>query len=64
MILTIQLALNRIYPNKLVSVEHFIGRGLYLEFSRGVQVNRKFIDRLDEEIRKIIFEDIKIIRKK
>lgn len=38
MILTIQLALNRIYPNKLVSVEHFIGRGLYLEFSRGFRL--------------------------
>ncbi|MDO5717910.1 MAG: nucleoside kinase [Tissierellia bacterium] len=63
MTLILALALKRINSDYLLEVEHFIGGGLYVEFSNGPEVNNEFVNELTSVMRDIIKEDIPINRK-
>lgn len=63
MTLVLALALKEIDSSTLLEVEHFIGGGLYVEFSNGPDVNNEFVSTLTQKMREIIEEDLVIERK-
>ncbi len=57
-------ACRELYPDRIVRIEHFLGKGLYGEFESGVGIDFDEIKAIEAEMNRIIEADITIERKK
>lgn len=58
------MACKRLFPERTVEVQHFLGEGLYVEFEKGHSIDFKDIKEINKEMKKIIEEDYSISREK
>lgn len=58
------IACKRLFPEKTVEVQHFLGEGLYTEFEKGETIDFKDIKAINSEMKKIIRADYSISREK
>lgn len=56
------MACERLYPDKKVQVENFLGKGLYLEFEGEHSIDFQGIEKIKSEMKNIIEEDYDIFR--
>ncbi|HZK33189.1 MAG TPA: nucleoside kinase [Tissierellaceae bacterium] len=57
------MACKRLFPERTVEIQHFLGEGLYTEFERGHSIDFKDIKDIKKEMEKIIKADYSITRK-
>ncbi len=58
------MACKRLYPERRVQIENFLGNGLYVEFESGDGIDFQSLEKIKEEMKKIIDADYDIYRKK
>lgn len=58
------MACKRLYPERRVQVENFLGKGLYVEFEEGHGIDFKGLEKIKAEMKKIIEADYDIYREK
>lgn len=58
------MACKRLYPERTVQVENFLGEGLYVEFESGNGIDFQGLEKIKEEMKKIIEADYDIYREK
>ena len=57
-------ACNELYPDRPVTIEQFLGTGLYTCFENGEAMNFRDIEKIKKRMQKIIDEDHRISRKR
>ena len=58
------MACKRLFPERTVEIQHFLGEGLYTEFEKGYSIDFKDIEKINKEMEKIIEADYPISREK
>lgn len=58
------MACKRLYPERKVQVENFLGEGLYVEFESGDGIDFQGLEKIKEEMKSIIAADYDIYREK
>lgn len=58
------MACGKVFPKCTAKIEHFLGEGLYAELEEGHSISFSEIEKLKEEMEKIIKQDLPIIREK
>ncbi len=58
------MACKRLYPNRRVQVESFLGKGLYVSFEGDYSIDFREIEKIEAEMRNIIESDYDIYREK
>lgn len=58
------MACKRLYPDKRVQVENFLGNGLYVDFESGHSIDFQGIEKIKSEMQDIIKSDYDIYREK
>ena len=57
------MACKRLFPERTIEVQHFLGEGLYVEFEKDYSIDFKDIEKINKEMEKIIEADYSITRK-
>lgn len=58
------MACKAIFPNRTVQIQHFLGKGLYVEFEGGYTINFKEVEEIQKKMEAIIKNDYPITRRK
>ena len=56
------MACKKLFPNRTVKIEHFLGAGLYTEFEEGHTICFKDVEKIQNKMVEIISKDYPIIR--